>query len=66
MTVADFAELDGGFGDPEMKSCGVGVVELHFHFPRRFDIGKETVEIGLGGRWDLFRVLVHMRIVRRS
>ena len=44
--MGDVAELDGGFGDPEMKSCGVGVVELHFYlstgdFLLGFEIGKE-------------------------
>ena len=59
MTVGDVAELDGGFGDPGMKSCGVDVVELHFYlsnggFLLGFGIGKEQLKIGLSCCWDLF------------
>ncbi len=51
MAVGDVAELDGGFGGPEMKCCGFGVVELHFYFSTgyfllRIDIGKLLFEIG--------------------
>ena len=41
MTVGDVAELDGGFGSPEKKSCGVGVGCRTSDFLLGIDSGKD-------------------------
>ena len=73
LAVGDVAELDGGFGGPETKSHGVGVVELHFYFSTgnfllridaAFVAGKLFFEISVKPCIFLFFIL--KRVARSS